>query len=66
VLRHDGVSLSTEELTVLGPLREARNELAHGSQSTRLDIDDLEWGCSILSRALVYRVLRESAAARAT
>lgn len=58
-LERDGVSLSGDEDAVLRRLRKARNRVAHGRESPGLTPDDLEWGCSILSRALVHRVAAE-------
>jgi len=58
-LAADGARISTQEWAVLDRLRKARNHLAHGRDAPCLTIEDLEWGCSILSRALVSRVAHQ-------
>jgi hypothetical protein len=63
LLGADGVPVSQAEWKVLGRLRRARNQLAHGRDIAALDPEDLEWGCSLLSRALVHRMAREAAKA---
>lgn len=65
-LRGDGVPLTSEEDKVLRRLRDVRNDVAHGREADPPSSDDLDWGCSLLSRALVFRMDRHVSANRRT
>jgi hypothetical protein len=55
-LQRDGVPVSETEWMVLQRVRKVRNRAVHGSEAPTTEADDLELACSLLSRALVYRM----------
>jgi hypothetical protein len=57
-LEDDGVPVAKEEWKALWRLRRVRNRSVHGADSRKLEIRDLELSCSLLSRALVFRLGR--------
>jgi hypothetical protein len=57
-LQRDRVRLTTTEYALLRRLRDVRNTAAHGGEPERPRSEDLDWACSLLSRALVYRMAR--------
>jgi hypothetical protein len=63
-LSADRVPLTPEEEAMLKRLRKVRNDVAHGRDARAPSSDDLDWGCSVLSRALVFRADRRMSASR--
>lgn len=59
-LEDDGVPVAKEEWKALWRLRRVRNRSVHGANSRKLEIRDLELSCSLLARALVFRLGRRA------
>lgn len=57
-LDQDEIPFSDSELKALWRLRDPRNKLAHGKATHRVDEDELQQACSLLSRALVSSLSR--------
>ena len=55
-LDQDGVPMSEAEFAMLWKLRNPRNRSVHGKASRAVQEDELEFGCSLLCRALVFRL----------
>jgi hypothetical protein len=55
-LDQDGVPMSESEFAKLWKLRNPRNRSVHGKAARVIDDDELEFGCSLLCRALVFRL----------
>jgi hypothetical protein len=55
-LARDGVPIGKSEWKALWKLRRIRNRTVHGATSGAIDERELERACSLLSRALVYRL----------
>lgn len=54
----DGVLVTAPEIELLWRLRDLRNDVVHGRRSDLPVTEDVEYGVSIVSRMLVYRVAR--------
>lgn len=57
-LEQDGVPISETEFAKLWKLRKPRNQTVHGKPVREIEEEELEFACSLLARALVFR-LRE-------
>jgi hypothetical protein len=58
-LTSEGIQPSDEDTTVPRRLRKARNRTMHGRHA-EASLDDMQHGCTLLTRALVMRVDRSS------
>lgn len=54
----DGVPITRAEHKLLGRLRKVRSRTAHGAATKMPTEQELDWGCSLMSRALVHRIYR--------
>jgi hypothetical protein len=61
-LARDGVPIGKAEWAALWKLRRVRNRSVHGSTTKDLNEKDLELACSLLCRALVFRLGRMATA----
>ncbi len=55
-LDQDGVPVSETEFARLWKLRKPRNRTVHGKPVREIEEEELEFACSLLSRALVFRL----------
>jgi len=57
-LDREGVPIADSELDLLWKLRQLRNDVVHGRNSTLPEPEDVEYAVSIIARMLLYRVLQ--------
>lgn len=60
-LELDAVPITAGEWRTLQRVRKVRNRAVHGSEALATSADDLDLSCSVLARALVYRMARREA-----